>query len=96
MPFQTLVLKKCLPSKDYPRTLCTTLELMRALMDLPFPVDAPAPPVIYGIYVGYIGDANLLMLNTLIAVMDDTNRRAIQKEELGSCEESNASSHVTS
>uniref|UniRef100_A0A4W3KGD6 Transient receptor potential cation channel subfamily V member 6-like n=1 Tax=Callorhinchus milii TaxID=7868 RepID=A0A4W3KGD6_CALMI len=81
--FQTLDLKKYPYFKDFAMTMYTTVELMMGLIDLPIPYDTPTPSTIYIGYVLYMIFVYLLLLNLLIAMMDDTYWRiAYEREEL--------------
>nr|XP_033813420.1 transient receptor potential cation channel subfamily V member 6-like isoform X2 [Geotrypetes seraphini] len=81
--FQMLDLKSYPQFKDYSMAMCTAIELMMGLINLPVPVDVPSLPLIYIIYAIYMVFIYLLMLNILIAMMDDTYWRiAKEREEL--------------
>ncbi|XP_030072297.1 transient receptor potential cation channel subfamily V member 6-like isoform X2 [Microcaecilia unicolor] len=81
--FQLLDLRTYPQFKDYSMTIYTAIELMMGLINLPVPVDVPSPPLTYIIYAIYMVFVYLLMLNILIAMMDDTYWRiAKEREEL--------------
>ncbi|XP_028931760.1 transient receptor potential cation channel subfamily V member 6-like isoform X2 [Ornithorhynchus anatinus] len=79
--FQTLDLRTYSAFQNYPDTLYTSVELMMGLIAFPVPVDVPPPPMIYIIYIFYMVFAYLLMLNLLIAMIDDTYWRVAQERE---------------
>ncbi|XP_038671347.1 transient receptor potential cation channel subfamily V member 6-like [Scyliorhinus canicula] len=81
--FQTLDLADYPYFRDFSMTLRTTFELMMGLMDIPLPYNKPTPNNIYIAYVMYMLFVYLLLLNLLIAMMDDTYWRiAPETEEL--------------
>ncbi|XP_048398549.1 transient receptor potential cation channel subfamily V member 6-like [Stegostoma tigrinum] len=81
--FQTLDLRNYPYFRDFPMTMYTTVELMMGLIDLPVPYDKPTPSILYVGYVLYMIFVYLLLLNLLIAMMDDTYWRiAYEREEL--------------
>ncbi|GCB62657.1 hypothetical protein scyTo_0000055, partial [Scyliorhinus torazame] len=81
--FQSLDLRHYPYFRDFSMTMYTTVELMMGLIDLPVPYDRPTPSIIYTGYVLYMIFVYLLLLNLLIAMMDDTYWRiAYEREEL--------------
>ncbi|KAG2462433.1 transient receptor potential cation channel subfamily V member 6-like [Polypterus senegalus] len=79
--FQTLNLKNYPYFRDFQMTLYTAVELMMGLIDFPIPYNNVTPSFIYIVYVLYMIFAYLLMLNLLIAMMDDTYWRVAQERE---------------
>ncbi|XP_048398512.1 transient receptor potential cation channel subfamily V member 6-like isoform X2 [Stegostoma tigrinum] len=81
--FQTLNLADYPYFRDFSMTLRTIFELMMGLMDIPLPYNKPTPNNIYIAYVMFMLFVYLLLLNLLIAMMDDTYWRiAPETEEL--------------
>ncbi|XP_053316931.1 transient receptor potential cation channel subfamily V member 6-like [Spea bombifrons] len=79
---QTLELDSDSYLKDFSLTLYAAIEMMMGLTDLPLPMDA-STPLIYIIYSIYMVFVYLLLLNMLIAMMDNTYWRiAHEREEL--------------
>ncbi|XP_029442336.1 transient receptor potential cation channel subfamily V member 6-like [Rhinatrema bivittatum] len=79
--FQTLDLRSYPQFKDFSMTLYTTIDLMMGLINLPVPADVPSPPLIYMVYAFYMVFVYLLMMNILIAMMDDTYWRIAKERE---------------
>ncbi|XP_078463755.1 transient receptor potential cation channel subfamily V member 6-like [Lampetra fluviatilis] len=70
--FQTLDSRVYPNFQNFAVTFFTAIELMMGLIELPVPYDRHTPYVIYLIFIVYMIFAYLLMLNLLIATMDDT------------------------
>ncbi|XP_043926829.1 transient receptor potential cation channel subfamily V member 6-like [Protopterus annectens] len=79
--FQTLDLNSYIYFQDYSMTLYTTVELLMGLIDLPVDPNKSTPVIVFIMYVLYMIFAYLLMLNLLIAMMDDTFWRIAQERE---------------
>ncbi|XP_075425548.1 transient receptor potential cation channel subfamily V member 6-like [Ascaphus truei] len=79
---QTLELESDSFFKDFSMTLYAATELMMGLTTLPIPIETSFP-LVYITYSVYMVFVYLLMLNMLIAMMDDTYWRiAHEREEL--------------
>ncbi|XP_032887097.1 transient receptor potential cation channel subfamily V member 6-like [Amblyraja radiata] len=68
--------------RNFSMTLRTTFELMMGLLDIPLPYDKPTPSNVFVIYILYMLFVYLLLLNLLIAMMDDSYWRIISEAEL--------------
>ncbi|XP_069474600.1 transient receptor potential cation channel subfamily V member 6-like [Ambystoma mexicanum] len=79
--FQTMDLNRYLFFENYAITMYTMVELMMGLINLPVPNDTPSPVIVYIIYALYMVFVYLLMLNILIAMMDDTYWRVAEERE---------------
>ncbi|XP_069069313.1 transient receptor potential cation channel subfamily V member 6-like [Pleurodeles waltl] len=79
--FQTLDLTQYLYFENYPITMYTVVELMMGLIDLPVPSDVASPAIAYIVYSLYMILVYLLLLNILIAMMDDTYWRVAEERE---------------
>ncbi|XP_072111493.1 transient receptor potential cation channel subfamily V member 6-like isoform X4 [Mobula birostris] len=80
--FHTLDLTDYPYFSDFSMTLRTTFELMMGLLDIPLSYDRPTPTNIYIAYVMYMLFVYLLLLNLLIAMMDDTYWRLVPETDL--------------
>ncbi|XP_069753973.1 transient receptor potential cation channel subfamily V member 6-like [Narcine bancroftii] len=80
--FHTLDLTDYPYFKSFSMTLRTTFELMMGLLDIPLPYRKPTPTNIYIAYAMYMLFVYLLLLNLLIAMMDDTYWRVVPETEL--------------
>ncbi|XP_051874573.1 transient receptor potential cation channel subfamily V member 6-like [Pristis pectinata] len=80
--FHTLDLTNYPYFRDFSMTLRTTFELMMGLLDIPLPYNRPTPTNIYITYTMYMLFVYLLLLNLLIAMMDDTYWRIVPETDL--------------
>ncbi|OCT80805.1 transient receptor potential cation channel subfamily V member 6 [Xenopus laevis] len=78
---QTLELDRNSHLKDFTMTIYSAIEMMMGLTDFPFPMDK-APPLLYITYTVYMVFVYLLMVNMLIAMMEDTYWRVAHEREL--------------
>ncbi|XP_078266242.1 transient receptor potential cation channel subfamily V member 6-like [Rhinoraja longicauda] len=80
--FHTLDLTYYPYFRNLAMTMRTTFELMMGLLDIPLPYDKPTPTNIYIVYILYMLFVYLLLLNLLIAMMDDSYWRISPEAEV--------------